>query len=135
MQDYSKLHVWSKAHHIALEVHRATKSFPREERFELTSQVRRAAMAVPINIAEGAGRSSRPTFAHFLDIANGSVNELDYQLLLAKDLGYLSEEKHQSLTESLRDLGRMLSGFRRTLIKRGRAEAVRARSARLATSD
>jgi len=89
MQDYRKLKVWQKAHELALAVYEASARFPREEVYALTSQIRRAAASVPSNIVEGCGRGSNAELMRFLYIALGSANEVEYQLLLARDLGFL----------------------------------------------
>ena len=108
MQDYRQLRVWQHAHQIALDVYRATASFPKAERYGLTSQIRRAASSVPSNIAEGCGRGSGPDFARFLQIATGSANEVDYQLLLTRDLGFLEEQVYLPLSADTVRVRRML---------------------------
>jgi four helix bundle protein len=87
MQDFRNLLVWQKSHELVLEIYRISRDFPREELFGLTSQMRRCAVSVPSNIAEGCGRGSDPDFARFLIIAMGSCSELEYQVLLSRDLG------------------------------------------------
>ncbi|MBM3979946.1 MAG: four helix bundle protein [Planctomycetes bacterium] len=111
MQDFRNLKVWQKAHSLVLAVYRATKGFPKEELFSLTQQMRRSAMSVPTNIAEGCGRSTNADFARFLWIANGSAKELDYQTLLAHDLGYLDEAAYAELSGPLAEVKRMLAGL------------------------
>lgn len=91
MQNYKDLKVWEKAHHFTLQVYEVTKSFPKEETYSLTRQIRRAAAAIPANIAEGTGKNSKSEFAHFLNISLGSANEAEYFLILSKDLNYLNE--------------------------------------------
>ncbi len=86
MQDYRKLEVWQKAHQMTLFVYKVTQSFPTNEQYNLTSQMRRSAYSIPMNIAEGCGKASNPDFARYLDISLGSASELDYQVLLAYDL-------------------------------------------------
>ena len=108
MQDFRQLRVWQHAHQLALDVYRATDCFPKAEQYGLTRQVRRAAASVPSNIAEGCGRGSNPDFARFLQIALGSVNEVDYQLLLSRDLGFLSPDDHERLSTSADSIRRML---------------------------
>ena len=93
MHDFRRLTAWQVGHELALEVYQATASFPPDERFGLTSQMRRSAASVPTNIAEGSGRGSEPDFARFLAIAVGSASELLYQVRLARDLGYLDDSK------------------------------------------
>lgn len=111
MGDYRKVAVWERAHRLTLEVYRATRQFPREEQFGLTSQMRRSATSVPANIAEGCGRNSDAELARFLTIALGSANELDYHLLLARDLGYLPQEDYDHLATETQGVARMLSAF------------------------
>lgn len=111
MQDFRNLLVWQKAHALILEVYRLTHTFPREELFGLTSQMRRCGVSVPSNIAEGCGRGSDPDFARFLVIAMGSASELEYQLLLARDLGYVETTMHQTLQNSVVEVKRMLASL------------------------
>ena len=115
MQDFTKLVVWQKAHDLALEVYRSTKGFPPNERYELTRQIRRSATSVPTNIAEGCGRDSRGDFARFLTIAGGSASELEYQLLLSRDLSLLPLGVYNELTNRTREVKRMLSGLSKKL--------------------
>ncbi len=90
MQNYKDLKVWDKAHRFTLKVYEVTKSFPKEELYSLTNQLRRAASSIPANIAEGCGKNSNAEFAHFLNISLGSANESEYFLILSKDLLYLA---------------------------------------------
>jgi four helix bundle protein len=109
MRNFRKLLVWERAHRLAVEIYRATNGFPSNERFGLTAQIRRSAASIPSNIAEGAGRGGGPDYARFLRIAAGSVSELDYQLLLSRDLGYVTEELHDALSRELVAIRRMLA--------------------------
>lgn len=102
MQPYERLMAWQHAHRLYLAVQSATKKWPRAERYELTSQVRRAAWSVPANIVEGAGRLGPREFRKGLDIARGSLSELTYGLHVAKELGYLTAEDHATI-EPIRD--------------------------------
>ena len=111
MQDFRNLKVWQKAHELVLEVYQATRKYPKEELFSLTQQTRRSSMSIPTNIAEGCGRGSDADFVRFLWIANGSAKELDYQLLLAKDLGFLDAAVYASQYAILNEIKRMLSGL------------------------
>lgn len=111
MQDFRKLKVWEKAHALALEVYRKTKDFPREERYELTRQMRRCATSIPINIAEGCGRGGGADLARFLQIAMGSASELDYTLILARDLGLLDGQNYKPLAGGVAEVKRMLTAF------------------------
>ena len=90
MKDFKSLKAWGKAHDLTLRVYSATKTFPKDELFGLTSQLRRACASIPANIAEGCGRSGDAELARFLTIAAGSASEVEYHLLLAHDLNYLS---------------------------------------------
>ena len=89
MQRFTDLKVWQRSHALTLEIYELTKSFPTEERFGLVSQLRRAAASVPTNITEGSKRQSNPDYARFLNIAEGSLAETEYLMLLSCDLGYL----------------------------------------------
>jgi four helix bundle protein len=111
MKDFRDLSVWKRAHELTLAVYRATTGFPREERFGLTSQIRRSCTSIPANIAEGCGRSGDPEFSRFLSIAMGSASELDYHLLLANDLELLSNTDHEELAGKLTEVKRMLGGL------------------------
>ena len=119
MGNYRALRVWEVGHQVTLAVYRATRPFPGSEDYGITSQLRRAASSVPANIAEGAGRNTRAEFARFCRIALGSANELDYHLLLARDLGYLSEEAYAPLSADVLRLRRMLAKFIQKLTKPG----------------
>jgi four helix bundle protein len=115
MRDFRELKVWQKAHRFVLDLYRQTQGFPAEERFGLTVQLRRAAVSVASNIAEGCGRDGERDFARFLSIAGGSASEVEYQLLLARDLGYLPEKLHRPLDAQINEVKRMLNSFIRTL--------------------
>jgi four helix bundle protein len=108
MQDYRKLTVWEKAHSFTLEVYNISQSFPREELFGLTNQLRRASSSIAANIAEDCGRSLNKEFAHFLNISLGSTNEVAYFALLAKDLNYLEPVKFDELFEQANEIKGML---------------------------
>ena len=108
MKDFRKLRVWERAHGLVLTIYRATESFPQSERFGLTSQIRRAAASIPTNIAEGCGRGSDLDTAHYFQIALGSASELSYELLLARDLGYLLEDHYTTLSGELDEISKML---------------------------
>ena len=111
MKDFRSLLVWRKAHELTLDVYQATKQFPSEEKFGLTSQMRRSAASVPTNIAEGCGRGSSPDFQRFLQVAFGSVSELDYQLILATDLAFLTRPTYDDLYTKLVEIRRMLASL------------------------
>jgi four helix bundle protein len=109
VRDFHKLDVWQKAHDLTVEVYQKTASFPRDEIYGLTNQIRRAAVSIPANISEGCGREGEPELARFLQIAMGSVSELSYELELARDLGYLIPEGYQPLADNLQEIGKMLN--------------------------
>jgi len=111
MQDFRQLKVWQKSHSLVLRVYSATATFPEPERFGLTSQMRRAAASVPANIAEGCGRAGQAEFRQFLYTSVGSASELEYFLLLARDLRFLTEKQHENLDVSVREIKRMLTGL------------------------
>ena len=119
MRNYHDLNVWKKAHEWTIEIYKTTESFPSKEQYSLTSQMRRASYSIPMNIAEGCGKSTDAEFARFLDMSAGSASELDYQLLLATDLEYLNSASYQSLTEKLNHIRRMLT----SLIKHTRTKS------------
>lgn len=115
MGDYRSLRAWERAHRLTLRVYQATRAFPPAERFGLTSQIRRSAASVPANLAEGTGRNSQRELRRYCRIALGSANELEYHLLLARDLGYLAEEAHAPLADETDHLKRMLTQLVRAL--------------------
>jgi four helix bundle protein len=111
VQDFKKLLVWQKSHLLTLEIYSISKTFPNNELFGLTSQLRRASSSVAANIAEGCGRKSKNEFAHFLAIAIGSVSEVEYFLILARDLNYLSKNDFQRINSLANETKRMLISF------------------------
>jgi four helix bundle protein len=113
MQDFRNLEVWRTAHRVVLSAYRVTSALPRDERYGLTSQIRRAAVSVASNIAEGCGRGSDADFARFLQMAMGSASELEYQILLAFELGMLSRESSAALSSENARSRRMLNSLLR----------------------
>ena len=109
MQDFRKLAVWEKAHHLTLEIYKVTSSFPKDELFGLTSQTRGACASIPANIAEGCGRGSRGELARFLQIASGSAAELEYHLLLGHDLNLIKTNDYEQMASDLIEIRRMLN--------------------------
>jgi len=114
-RDFRGITAWQRAHALTLRVYRATSGFPGDERFGLVSQIRRACASIPTNVAEGCGRSTNNELARFIDIATGSASEVEYQLLLAKDLGYLPKDEHADLSTEVIEIRRMLLAFNKTL--------------------
>ena len=111
MKSYKNLDVWVQARALVKMVYEATRAFPKEEIFGLTSQIRRAAISIPLNFAEGCGRFHRKETIHFMYISRGSLNELETALILSLDLGYLSENDLSNLTEKCEECKRLLNGF------------------------
>ena len=111
MEDFKDLVVWTKAHHLTLAVYRQTRTFPKEEMYGLTSQVRRASASIGANIAEGCGRRSDAEMKRFLQIARGSANELECHLLLAKDLQFLGSDEFRRLEEKILEVQRLLASL------------------------
>jgi len=115
---YQELEVWRKAMTFVEIVYRATQAFPREEQFGLTSQLRRAAVSIPSNIAEGQGRHTTQAFQHHPSIARGSLQAAETQILLAHRLGYIIEAEQDQLLSATGEIARMLNGLQRSLTAR-----------------
>ena len=111
MKDFHELKVWQKAHQLTLAVYQITATFPREELYGLTSQLRRACSSIPANLAEGCGRNGDAEFARFCCIAMGSASELEYHLLLARDLKLVKPKDHEELAKRAIELKRMLTAL------------------------
>ncbi|MCL6541044.1 four helix bundle protein [Roseiflexus sp.] len=116
-QSYRDLLVWQKGTALALEIYRVTQRFPSDERFGLTAQLRRAAVSVPSNIAEGQARRTTGEFIQFLSHAEGSLAEVDTQIYLAQQLGYGLEEELSSISSQINELRKMLNALRRSLAR------------------
>ena len=127
MQDYHKLKVWEKAHALAMDVHRMAGTFPRVEGIALVAQLRRAALSIPANIAEGAGKPGNAEFRRFLNIALGSAAETHYHLLVARDLGLLDPAVYDDLAVRATEIRRMLSGLIRKVTISARTDGEQAR--------
>ena len=111
MKDFHELKVWQKAHQLTLAVYQITAAFPRDELYGLTSQIRRSCASIPANLAEGCGRNGDAEFARFCSIAMGSASELEYHLLLARDLKLLKPKDYQELAQRAIELKRMLTAL------------------------
>lgn len=109
MRDYKKYTVWQKSHELVLEIYKVTVHFPKEEVYGLTSQMRRSASSIPTNVVEGCGRNTDKDFCRFLYFAFGSANELEYQLILSKDLNFLESETAMSLISKVEEIKKMLN--------------------------
>ncbi|MHC4476361.1 MAG: four helix bundle protein [Planctomycetota bacterium] len=115
MKSFRELKVWQKAHGLVLDLYKITKTFPSDERFGIVSQLRRAASSIPSNIVEGFKRRTKKDFAHFVNMAESSLEETKYGLLLSFDLGYLKKRDFDSLSEKCDEIGRMLNGLYKRL--------------------
>ena len=115
MQHYGNLEVWKRSHRLVWALYRCTNSFPTDERYGLTSQMRRAASSVPTNIAEGCKRASPKDCAHFLNLAEGFLSETEYLLVLSRDLGYLTPQTATDYLKETSELLRMLHSLRRAV--------------------
>lgn len=115
VKSYQELQVWQKAMTFVEDIYRATQTFSREEQFGLTSQLRRAAVSIPSNIAEGQGRHSTQAFQNHLSIAYGSLQEAETQIILAYRLGYLTQVMQQELLSAASEIVRMLNGLQQSL--------------------
>ena len=111
MQDFRKLKVWEKAHKLSTELYKITESFPKEEVYGITSQIRRAVTSIPTNIAEGTGRNSRPDFSRFLQIAFGSASELEYLMILSNELNFINNDIANKLNEDIIEIKKMLASL------------------------
>jgi four helix bundle protein len=115
MKDFRNLRVWQKAHELTLAAYKTTSDFPRDELYGLTSQIRRCSVSIAANIAEGCGKRGGAEFNRYLLMASGSASELDYHLLLARDLKYLPSAEYESLTGLLGQFRRMLTALVRKI--------------------
>lgn len=120
MQDYRKLDVWQLAHQVVLRVYAETAAFSADERFGLTQQMRRSAASIPTNIAEGCGRGGSRELAQFLRVAAGSASELEYQVLLARDLHQIPADQAKLLEEDVARIRRMLAGLLQRVLENGK---------------
>jgi four helix bundle protein len=118
VKDFKELRVWQKSHALALEIYEATRKFPRDEIYGLTSQIRRAAVSVGANIAEGCGRRSDGEFTRFLQIARGSASELEYHLIFARDLKLLTNDVYQDFEKKLVEVQRMLTSLVTSVVEK-----------------
>ncbi|MGC1659408.1 MAG: four helix bundle protein [Candidatus Acidiferrales bacterium] len=117
MQRFTNLLVWQRSHALALAVYRLTAKFPGDEKFGLTSQLRRAALSVPTNIAEGSKRISRQDYARFLNMAEGSLAEAEYLLMVSRDLGYATAQEIESHQKEATEIASMLSSLRAKVLR------------------
>ena len=119
IKSVEELEVFKRSHRIAIEIYKVTERFPQNERLSLIAQMRRAAASIAANLMEGSHRLHRKEFRQFTGISRGSVGELKYHLLLAKDLGYLSADQYQRLREETEEISKMLNGLIKSLSASG----------------
>lgn len=115
MRDYTKIKAWALADDLAVEIYRLSRSFPADEKYALTSQLRRAAYSVPANISEGSGRRTTKDFVRFLDMAMGSVNEVRYFCHLANRLGYFDPGKYGAMRDQVESVSKCLASYIRAI--------------------
>ncbi len=115
MAIFKNLKVWEKAHSLVLAIYTITKRFPEEEKFGIVSQVRRSASSIPTNIVEGCKKNSTKEFIHFLNIAETSLEETKYHLILSKDLNYIEKKDFERLNAECEEIGRMITGLEKKL--------------------
>jgi len=115
MHNFRELKIWQKGRGLVKDVYLITQTFPKEELYALTSQVRRSSISIPSNIAEGCGRGSNAQLSHFLDVAQGSSCELETQIILSYDLGFLDETQTETITEKINEIQKMIRGFKDSL--------------------
>ncbi len=111
MRDYKKLIVWERAHLLAVNVYKITKRFPKEELYGITSQIRRAVISIPTNIVEGSGRQTSKEFSRYLSIAAGSASEVEYLIMLSKELAFINEQESNPLLTEIDEIKKMLHSF------------------------
>lgn len=115
MNKFKELKVWQKAIQLVTKIYSHTSNFPKEEMYGIVSQIRRCAVSIPSNIAEGAGRGSKKEFSHFLDIAKGSSFELETQLIISKELGFLNQFNFDNLHPELDEIQKMITGLQKSM--------------------
>jgi four helix bundle protein len=115
---FRDLIVWQKSHELVIAIYNTTKLFPKEEVFSLTSQVRRAAISIAANICEGYKKKTIPNQLNFINIAEGSLEEVKYYIILSKDLQYINGKDYEQLTNSADEVGRLINGYEKAISKR-----------------
>jgi len=130
MQRFTELKVWQRSHALVLQIYRLTVAFPTEERFGLVAQLRRAVLSVPTNIAEGSKREGLQEYARFLNIAEGSLAETEYLLLVSRDLSYATPTDAQPLLKEIDEIARMLNALRKKVVDRNRQLSIENRRSR-----
>ena len=116
MQDFKKLKVWEKSHQLCLSIYKDTRDFPKEELFGIVTQMRRSSSSIPTNIAEGCGRGTQMELNRFIQISLGSLSELEYQIILSKDLGYFDESQVHDYSKNLIEIRKMLFSLKEKVL-------------------
>ena len=116
MRNFQELEIWKKSHNLCISIYKATRNFPKDELYGLISQLRRSGSSIPTNIAEGCGRNSNPDLRRFLTISAGSCSELQYQLLLSRDLNYLDPEQYKDLNKAVIEIRKMIFAFIQNMV-------------------
>ena len=119
MQDFTQLNIWQKAHSFTVNIYKKTAGFPSEEKFGLTSQMRRASVSIESNIAEGCGRNGDREFSRFIDLAQGSAYEVRCQIFIARDLDFISADESSLLLNKISEISRMMIAFQKKLKAEG----------------
>ena len=114
---FKELIVWHKSHKLVLEIYKATKTYPRDEIYALTNQIRRAAVSIAANISEGYKKKTKPSKLNFLNISEGSLEEVKYYILLSKDLEFITEKEFNSLEALSEEVGRLINGYSNAISK------------------
>jgi four helix bundle protein len=117
MRPHHRLDVWKKGINFVTKIYKLTSKYPEEEKFGLVSQLKRASVSIPSNIAEGAARESKKEFCNFLSIAQGSASEVETQLIISNNLGFLDNKNFDELLKELTDIAKMLTGLKKSLNK------------------
>ena len=116
MRDFKKLDIWKRSLDFSIAIYEKTKTFPAVVRYGLTSQIRRAATSIPINIAEGSGRSTNKDYAHFLQIAEGSANEVECELIIANRLCLIQDNDFQQLNKEVNEIKKMIGAYKAKIL-------------------
>ncbi|MBQ7438680.1 MAG: four helix bundle protein [Paludibacteraceae bacterium] len=115
MKDFKTQAIWQRSHKLTLDIYRATQNFPKEEMYGLTSQIRRAVSSIPTNIAEGCGRRTNAELSNFLNIASGSASEVEYEIILAREVGYITKEQCELWTNEIGEIRSMIAAYMKKL--------------------
>jgi four helix bundle protein len=118
MHNFKELKIWQKSRELTKKVYLITQKFPKEEKYDLVSQIRRSAVSIPSNIAEGSGRESKKEFVRFLNISISSAFELETQIIISNDLGFVEEQEYNLVIEEINVIQKMIFGFKKSIEKK-----------------